>query len=261
VDTSLNRESDAHDEESVDTRGTRKLNSAPPYTIHLTTCRDCGDVFQDGGGVRCQVDRSVLERAECNAIICDDENGKRAKRTLPAATERAVLQRAQHRCQVPGCRSSKHLAIHHIIFRSHGGTNDPSNLIVLCDGHHRLLHDGHLAITGRAPDELVFTRNGRQLLAANQVAAIATELRSATTPRKPNRAAHAVRRHASAPTKQSTATPGLDENIASLAYAALCQLGFKAVIASRAVELALTSVRADAALPDLIKEALKHCKE
>ena len=238
----------------------RATKAAPPYMIQLMTCRECGDSFQDGGGVRFKVDKSVLERAECNALICDDESGKRAKRTLPAATERLVLERAQHRCQVPGCRSSNHLTIHHIIFWSHGGTNDLWNLIVLCDGHHRLLHDGHLSITGRAPDQLVFARHGQRLLAANDAAAIGAKVRVAR-PIQRGKEPHAVRRHASAPSKQSPTAPALEDDIASQAYVALCQLGFKAALASRAVELARGCVRPDAELADLIKEALRHCRE
>jgi hypothetical protein len=249
---------DGRAKESVDRGNAKKPSTAPPYMIHLMTCRGCGETCQDGGGLRLKVDKSVLERAQCNAIICDDEHGKRAKRTPPAAIERQVLERAQHRCQVPGCRSSKHLTIHHIIFWSHGGTHDPSNLIVLCDGHHRVLHEGHLSITGRAPDELVFTRNGQRLLAANEAAAIGAEMRSAT-PQRNAKQAHAVRRHVNAASKQSPAAPALDEDITSLAYAALCQLGFKAAIASRAVELARGRVRADAELAELIKESLRHC--
>jgi hypothetical protein len=249
---------DASVNDSTDRGNAKKATTAPPYMIHLMTCRGCGETCQDGGGLRLKVDKSTLERAQCSAIICDDEHGKRPKRTIPAATERLVLERAQHRCQVPGCRSSKHLTIHHIIFWSHGGSHDPSNLIVLCDGHHRVLHEGHLSITGRAPDELVFTRKGQRLFAANEAAAIGAEMRSAT-PQRNAKQAHAVRRHVNAASKQSPAAPALDEDITSLAYAALCQLGFKAAIASRAVELARGRVRADAELAELIKESLRHC--
>jgi hypothetical protein len=237
------------------------------HMIHLTTCRDCGGAWQDGGGVRFPVNRATLERAECNAIICDDENGKRAKATVPPAVERLVLQRAKHRCEVPGCRSSKHLAIHHIIFRSHGGTHDVWNLMALCDGHHRLLHDGFLRITGRAPDNLLFERNGIPMRAAADVAELlnVSKTREPLTAGSRGRATHAVTKHApSMPPKRRAATkrPGAaqcaDDDHAGLARAALCQLGYKAAEATPAVEIACAHVGADAELGILIKEALRQ---
>jgi hypothetical protein len=237
------------------------------YMIHLTTCRDCGGAWQDGGGVRFPVNRSTLDRAECNAMICDDENGKRAKATVPPATERLVLQRAKHRCEVPGCRSSQHLTIHHVIFRSHGGTHDAWNLIVLCDGHHRLLHDGFLRITGRAPGHLLIERNGIPMRAAGDV----TELLGVSKSRKPNarangRDTHALTKHAPSPSptrsvatkRQIVAAHRADDNHVALARAAICQLGFKLKEATSAVEAACGHVGADAELAVLIKEALRQ---
>jgi hypothetical protein len=33
------------------------------------------------------------------------------------------------------------LHVHHVVLRSQGGTHDPSNLLALCEHHHRLAHD------------------------------------------------------------------------------------------------------------------------
>ncbi|HUS33298.1 MAG TPA: HNH endonuclease [Kofleriaceae bacterium] len=221
------------------------------YMIHITTCRDCERGWQDGAGVRVEVDRSVIDRAQCNAIVCDDEKGKRPKRAIPARVERLVLERAQHRCEVPGCRSSKHLAIHHIVFWSHGGTHDPSNLIVLCDGHHRVLHDGLLTISGKAPDELRFERGGAPVV---------------------GREGHVVEKHVgAAPLRAKTAVarikkamtaPDLHEDDPlALAQAALRQLGFNAPLAARAVDAAAAHVGTNVELDVLIKEALRQCRE
>jgi hypothetical protein len=124
-----------------------------------------------------------------------------------------------------------------------------------------VLHDGLLRITGRAPDEVVFTRNGVPLLAANENAArVKDESHRAKPRRSATSAMHAVGRHAAIPAKKAPTTAALGEDIVSLAQAALRQLGFKAPIASRAVEAARGRVRADVELADLIKEALRHCK-
>ncbi|MBZ0232985.1 MAG: HNH endonuclease [Deltaproteobacteria bacterium] len=46
--------------------------------------------------------------------------------------------------------------LHHIVPREHGGNNDPWNLVCLCPAHHQALHRQQIALTGRAPDALVF---------------------------------------------------------------------------------------------------------
>ena len=52
---------------------------------------------------------------------------------------RQVLHRDQYRCQV--CqRGGPGLHVHHIVYRSRGGTNAMSNLITLCPTCHRSVH-------------------------------------------------------------------------------------------------------------------------
>jgi hypothetical protein len=77
----------------------------------------------------------------------------------------AILKRDRFRCQVPGCNCRRNLHIHHIIPRSHGGSDETENLIVLCEKCHlRLLHDLHtLKIEGTAPFNLTFTFGGASL--------------------------------------------------------------------------------------------------
>ena len=58
----------------------------------------------------------------------------------------AVLNRDNYTCQ---CCGKKHvrLEVHHIIFRSMGGTDDERNLITLCEKCHKAIHDGILILT------------------------------------------------------------------------------------------------------------------
>ncbi|GAO05497.1 HNH endonuclease signature motif containing protein [Anaeromyxobacter sp. PSR-1] len=74
---------------------------------------------------------------------------------------RRIRERDSGWCQVPGC--SRHAAhAHHIDFRSHGGGDDPENLVGLCAFHHlRCIHGGYLAVLGRAPGALVWLLGGR----------------------------------------------------------------------------------------------------
>lgn len=56
-----------------------------------------------------------------------------------------VLERDHHTCHFKN-NCSKILHIHHIIERSKGGPNNLSNLITLCEKHHKLLHNGKLEL-------------------------------------------------------------------------------------------------------------------
>lgn len=71
------------------------------------------------------------------------------------ARRRRALQRWRYRCAVPGCRNRRGLHVHHIVFRSHGGTDDDHNLVVLCPCHHlRGVHEGRLRVHGLGTDLL-----------------------------------------------------------------------------------------------------------
>ncbi len=71
---------------------------------------------------------------------------------LPAYGD--IYLRDRFRCQSPICRS-RNCTPHHIVFRSRGGGEEPSNLVSLCDRCHlSLVHGGHLTVTGLAPHAL-----------------------------------------------------------------------------------------------------------
>ena len=64
-----------------------------------------------------------------------------------------ILERDGWRCLAPGCTSRSHLNAHHVVFRSHSGTDDDGNLVTLCVGHHQAgVHDNRIRCYGRAPD-------------------------------------------------------------------------------------------------------------
>jgi hypothetical protein len=68
--------------------------------------------------------------------------------------QKQVLKRDLGRCQVPGC-SRRAVHVHHVQFRSRGGSDDDENLIGLCAAHHlQGVHRGHIRVRGRAPDGL-----------------------------------------------------------------------------------------------------------
>jgi 5-methylcytosine-specific restriction endonuclease McrA len=58
----------------------------------------------------------------------------------------AVLNRDNYTCQCCGKKRVR-LEVHHIIFRSKGGTDDENNLITVCKGCHDAIHNGTLVLT------------------------------------------------------------------------------------------------------------------
>ena len=66
-----------------------------------------------------------------------------------------IFERDEHRCRTPACSKRADLHGHHIVFRSRGGSDDPSNVVTACYGHHQQgVHDGHLHCSGNANHHL-----------------------------------------------------------------------------------------------------------
>lgn len=61
---------------------------------------------------------------------------------IPAAVERLVLVEGGHACSVKDCREHTYVELHHI--DGNREKNDPGNLIVLCDKHHKMAHAGKI---------------------------------------------------------------------------------------------------------------------
>ncbi|WP_084071254.1 RNA-guided endonuclease IscB [Desulfocicer vacuolatum] len=63
-----------------------------------------------------------------------------------------ILSRDNYKCQSrQKVEHSKKLNVHHIVFRSKGGTNTPDNLITLCENCHKNLHAGKFKLkTGKS---------------------------------------------------------------------------------------------------------------
>lgn len=57
----------------------------------------------------------------------------------------AVLHRDKYSCQVCGKKNTR-LEVHHIIFRSRGGSDDETNLITLCEECHKGVHKGTVVL-------------------------------------------------------------------------------------------------------------------
>jgi hypothetical protein len=83
--------------------------------------------------------------------IWDNDETRRQRRENP------ILERSAWRCSAPGCRAmgTGKLQVHHVLFRSQGGTDDAWNETAVCGPHHhRGIHRGVIRSSGRAPDDL-----------------------------------------------------------------------------------------------------------
>jgi hypothetical protein len=86
-----------------------------------------------------------------------DEAGRHWNAHDPAARPVwwRILERDEYFCQVPGCTRRGNLTVHHIRFRSRGGSHRAWNLVVLCHACHlHLLHAGWIRLWGQAPSNL-----------------------------------------------------------------------------------------------------------
>lgn len=66
-----------------------------------------------------------------------------------ANTKAYVLDRDKHNCQnCKGKSKDSRLEVHHVIFRSNGGSDEESNLITLCKNCHDKVHAGEIKMKG-----------------------------------------------------------------------------------------------------------------
>jgi len=238
--------------------GEGTTNPTPQHQIVIRKCDDCKRAWQQGRGKLVPLSDDDIVRAECDAEVVDEAaieaaqaSGVRRPKptlTIPTKTRELVFMRDHGRCRFPGCRATRNIEVHHIEHRAHGGGHDASNLLLLCSGHHQLLHDGVISIEGRAPDELVFTRDGRQLVDARAPG----ELRACAAVRATTTTA------AGAAAVSPTARSRLGDVVTfTQAKEALRQLGWTVVAATRALEDIRAHVSADADVATLVRAALR----
>jgi len=141
------RELYAEDDEQSETEPSKDLGEnafSINHRIIEHRCPDCDKAWVETPAGTHELDRTEREHIEEDAEVVHaaDSSGKSGHitRTIPPATRRAVLVRDHGTCQVPGCKSRSHLELHHIRFRSNGGTHDPDNLTTLCWAHHSMVH-------------------------------------------------------------------------------------------------------------------------
>ncbi len=79
----------------------------------------------------------------------------RKHRVVQPALRRALLARDRC-CRYPGCTHRKWLDAHHVMHWVDGGKTSLENTLLLCDRHHRLLHEGGYRIRTDHRGEMFF---------------------------------------------------------------------------------------------------------
>ncbi len=120
----------------------------------LTSSADDGPAGGPSDGSTCETGGSriapeVARRLGCDAQISsliEDSAGNplsvgRETRVVPRQMRRALNRRDSNRCQFLGCDATYRLHAHHIIHWANGGPTELSNLVLVCNFHHHLLHE------------------------------------------------------------------------------------------------------------------------
>ena len=99
-----------------------------------------------------------LTSEDCLQVLCLTflaASGREGRQE--SKVRRQALERAGYRCEAPGCACRTNLHVHHIIRRSQGGSDELSNLCVVCASHHlRHLHGGTMRVEGDSPEDRVW---------------------------------------------------------------------------------------------------------
>jgi hypothetical protein len=99
----------------------------------------------------------------------------RRTRAIPPAIGRALWLR-DGGCRVPGCGRTRHMHAHHIQPWAEGGPTRLSNLVLVCSGHHRMIHEGRLESRISAGKIVFVDGRGRAMPAVAASVATGNEL-------------------------------------------------------------------------------------
>jgi len=138
-----------------------------------------GGFLRDGTPIPLHVARMLA----CDAARVDvtlGEHGEildvgRRTRTIPSAIGRALWLR-DGACRVPGCDRKRHLHAHHIHPWADGGPTRLSNLVLVCSGHHRMIHEDKLFTEVRDGKFVFLDQQRREIPHAPPSAATGREL-------------------------------------------------------------------------------------
>ena len=115
------------------------------YQIVLHECVRCREISSPTA----EVSDTIAAESACDAVIVDMRPGPKqghATRAIAPALRRKLEFRAGHACEIPDCSCRLWLDIHHVDGWAQTKAHPPDRLMVVCDAHHRAIHDGNLSV-------------------------------------------------------------------------------------------------------------------
>lgn len=101
------------------------------------------------GDLRCKLSKTITYIDECKKCLeFEPHVNKPIKKVsnkriiVSKETYNKVMQRDKYKCRLIDCTCNGGLELHHIRYRSEAKDliNEPTNCIILCNRHHRLVH-------------------------------------------------------------------------------------------------------------------------
>ena len=101
------------------------------------------------GNLRCKLLKTITYTDKCKKCLkFEPRVNKPIKKisnkriTVKEETYNKVMQRDKYKCRLLDCTCNGGLELHHIRYRSEAKDliNEPTNCIMLCNRHHRLVH-------------------------------------------------------------------------------------------------------------------------
>jgi hypothetical protein len=117
---------------------------------------DVRTVFSDACRAVREVEGRWVGVSECLVIMSRHFVETYREEMRPRTRAQKVMERDRGLCTCPGCsKAADH--VHHVVFRSHGGSDEEENLTSLCLAHHlHGVHKGYVRVQGAAPDGLAW---------------------------------------------------------------------------------------------------------
>ncbi|HAK50871.1 MAG TPA: hypothetical protein DCM54_03060 [Gammaproteobacteria bacterium] len=117
-----------------------------------------------------------VRRIACDADLVEvrrDKKGNvlnlgRKHRVVSPQLKKALLARDRN-CRFPGCTHEKYLDAHHVEHWADGGETNLENTLLLCDSHHRLLHEGAYSIKKNFAGDWYFRKSDGEVVPESPV--------------------------------------------------------------------------------------------
>ena len=154
---------------------THSLTEPDPAPVEVVVNIEAGPAFEGRTATSgTYLPDEVTKKLSCEAAIATTDlvantDGAigigRRTRIVPRWLRQLLERRDDHTCRFPSCTSNRRLHAHHIVHWSDHGPTNLDNLILLCNYHHHLVHEGGYSLTGSGQNPTFATPEHHELLA------------------------------------------------------------------------------------------------